>query len=366
MSSIHKQKDHSKMHQLVIFACVFALLGAVTIMISNAATSPNAKVAEAEASTSAQNTTTVSDALSSGYSYVQFDATSGDGTLTCPPYPAFPDTSCTGWQHTGVTLKTVPGQVASGSGWNWEGSPFNYVKITSSGAVLDGLDISGCVFVDAGVSGATIKRSRISGNCDYLVRLNDANATIAMVVEDTELIGGAVQYKGAGFTWRRVNAHGFSGKAAMTQSDSTVEDSYIHDNVCNPPDHQSGIGTNGGASNIVLRHNNVDLTPSECTSGGIANYDDFGAFHDILIEKNLINSAGYCLKAGFEDNNAAGNSGMLVLNNVFGRKYNPECGSFGVVSSWMAGVSGNVWSGNTWGAGAAATSAHSVGDTVNP
>ena len=57
---------------------------------------------------------------------------------------------------------------------------------------------------------------------------------------------------------------------------------------------------------------------------------------------------------------------MQVLNNVFGRKYNPECGSFGVVSSWMAGVSGNVWSGNTWGSGTAATSAHAVGDPANP
>ena len=278
MSSKLNQRNHSKVHQLVIFASMFALLGVVTIMLSNAAISPNAKVAQAEAYASAQNTTTVSDTSSSGSSYVQFDATSGGGALTCPPYPAFPDASCTGWQHTGVTLRTVPGQVSSGTGWNWEGSPFNYVKITGSGAVLDGLDISGCVFVDAGVSGATIKRSRVSGNCDYLVRLNDANAIIAMLVEDTELIGGAVQYKGAGFTWRRVNAHGFSGKAAMTQSGSTVEDSYIHDNVCNPPDHQSGIGTNGGASNIVLRHNNVDLTPSECTSGGIANYDDSGHF----------------------------------------------------------------------------------------
>lgn len=108
------------------------------------------------------------------------------------------------------------------------------------------------------------------------------------------------------------------------------------------------------------------MTPTDCTSGGIANYDDFGAFHDILIEKNLINSGGYCLKAGFEDNNAAGNSGMQVLSNVFGRKYYAECGSFGVVSNWMPGVSGNVWSGNTWGGGAAATGAHAIGDTVNP
>jgi hypothetical protein len=265
-----------------------------------------------------------------------------------------------------VTLKTVPAQVNSGPGWNWEAAPFNYVKITGNNAVLDGLDINGCVYVDTGVTTATIKRSRLSGACDYMIRLSDPDSPMALTVSDVEIIGGAVQTKGTGYSWLRVNAHGFSGKAAMTGSGATIEDSYIHDQVCAPPDHQSGIGTNGGASGITLRHNQVDLTPGACTSGGIANYDDFGDFHDVLIEKNLINSGGYCLKAGFEDNNAAGNTGMRVLSNVFGRKYFAECGSLGIVSNWLPSVSGNVWSGNTWGGGAASNGAHNIGDVVNP
>jgi len=320
--------------------------------------------AEPEGATHTANAAVVSDASASGSSAVRF--TTGGSGGGCPPYPSFPDANCTGWQHTGVTLQTVPAQRTSGPGWNWEGSPFNYVKITGNNAVVDGVDIDGCVYVDVGVTTATITRSRITGNCNYMIRLATPNNPIDLTVSDTEIVGGAVQMQGAGYTWLRVNAHSFSGKAAMTGSNATVEDSYIHDPTCAPPDHQSGIGTNGGSTGVVLRHNTVDMTPTECTSGGIANYDDFGAFHDILIENNLINSGGYCLKAGFEDNNAAGNSGMQVLNNVFGRKYNPECGTFGVVSNWMPGVSGNVWSGNTWGGGAAATGSHAIGDTVNP
>lgn len=284
----------------------------------------------------------------------------------CPPYPAFPDEQCTGWRHTGVTLQVVPGQVSSGSGWEWVGAPFNYVKITGNGAVLDGLDVNGCIYVDDGVLSATIKRSRITGNCDYMLRYANPDASLAINLTDVEIVGGAVQQKGAGFKWLRVNAHSFTGKAAMTGSDSAVEDSYIHGIVCNPPDHQSGVGTNGGASDVVIRHNHIDLQPTECTSGGIANYDDFGAFHDILIENNLINSGGYCLKAGFEDGNAAGNSGMQVIGNVFGRKYFADCGSFGVVSNWMSTAPGNVWNGNTWGSGSAANGAHADGDPVNP
>ena len=323
---------------------------------------------QTESGTISSKASTVADTSASSGQAVKFGGSggSGGGSGVCPAYPAFPDENCTGWQHTGVTLQTVPGQVTDGAGWEWNGSPFNYVKVTSSGAVLDGLDIKGCVYVDTGVKNVTIKRSRITGNCDYMVRLADMGGNSGLTISDTEIVGGAVQLKAAGYTWLRVNAHGFSGKAAMLESNSTVEDSYIHDNVCNPPDHQSAIGTNGGASNMIMRHNNVDLTPSECTSGGIANYDDFGAFNNVLIEKNLINSGGYCLKAGFEDNNALGSSGMRVLNNVFGRKYFAECGSFGVVSNWMAAVSGNQWSGNTWGSGAAATSAHATGDIANP
>lgn len=349
-----------------MLASLMALVSTILFSVSVMAIVNVWSASEAEGGTHTVNAVTVNDATASGGSAIRFDADGGNESGSCPAYPAFPDETCTGWQHTGVVLQTVPGQKTSGTGWNWEGSPFNYVKITGNNAVVDGVDITGCVYVDVGVTTATIKNSRITGNCNYMIRLANANTPINLTVMDTEIVGGAVQMQGAGYTWLRVNAHGFSGKAAMTGSNAAVEDSYIHDPTCTPPDHQSGIGTNGGSTGVVLRHNTVDMTPTECTSGGIANYDDFGAFHDILIEKNLINSGGYCLKAGFEDNNAAGNSGMQVLNNVFGRKYYANCGSFGVVSNWMSGVSGNVWSGNTWGGGAAATSARAVGDPVNP
>ncbi len=284
----------------------------------------------------------------------------------CGAYPSVPNSECTGWRHTGVTLRSVPEQVTSGTGWSWEGSPFNYVKITGDGAVLDSLDIHGCVYIDntVGVQTVTVKRSRVTGSCDYLFRLGDFNVSTNVQLQDVELVGSAVQMKGSGYSWNRVDSHAFTGKAAMMGSNTVVQNSYIHDNACNPPDHQSGIGTNGGATNIQMIHNNIDLLPGDCTSGGIANYDDFGAFSDVLIQNNLINSAGYCLKAGFEQGAASGNT-MRVISNTFGRKYFPECGYWGVVSNWLTG-SGNVWSGNVWGSGAAATTAHELGSAVNP
>lgn len=347
---------------LSVFA--IAITGSVLMFSSHAA--PFSATIEPESGTLLNGVSRVNDANASAGQAVKFSSGNVSDT-TCPPYPAFPDENCTGWQHTGVSLKAVPTQITSGVGWHWEGAPFNYVMIDANNAVVDGVDVNGCVYVanDGAVNTATIKRSRITCGADYAIRLADFNANTAISVIDTEFVSGAVQQKGNGFHWLRVNAHNFTGKAAMLGSNAIVEDSYIHDNECTPPDHQSGIGTNGGSDNTIMRHNNVDLTPSDCTSGGISNYTDFGSFSNVIIEKNLINSAGYCLKAGLAATGPTGTN-VQVIDNVFGRKYFSECGYYGPVSNWITGSPGNVWSGNIWGGGAAATSSHAIGDLVTP
>jgi hypothetical protein len=266
-----------------------------------------------------------------------------------------------------VTLKKVPSEITSGPGWSWQGAPFNYVCIDDDRAVLDGLDVDGCFYLptDLGVTGATIKRSRVTCGSDYTFRYADNNAAVALNLVDVELVGGAVQVKGNGFSMLRVNAHAFTGKAAMLGSGSRVEDSYVHDPVCVPPDHQSGIGTNGGTTDMVMLHNNIDLPPNDCISGGVSNYTDFGSFSNVLLEKNLINSGGYCLKAGIPAAGSLTVTNERIVDNVFGRKYFPECGYFGPVSNWL-NINGNTWSGNTWGDGAAATNTHVTGSPVIP
>jgi len=150
-----------------MLVAAFAVLGTVVILGARAAGSFVS--VEPENGTLAAGATAATVSGASGGKAVAFSS-GGSGTLTCPPLPAFPDANCTGWQHTGVTLKTVPGQLTSGTGWEWDGSPFNYVKVTGSNVTLDGLDISGCVYIDVGVTNVTIKRSRITGNCDYMIR----------------------------------------------------------------------------------------------------------------------------------------------------------------------------------------------------
>lgn len=76
---------------------------------------------EADTASRTANARLVNDASASGGEAIQFTAPpppsspptpptpppAGGGG--CPPFPAFPDASCTGWQHTGVTLTPYTG-----------------------------------------------------------------------------------------------------------------------------------------------------------------------------------------------------------------------------------------------------------------
>src|SRR6266496_2330493 len=373
----------SKRNKIIALLIALAVVVVGATLIITRATGPFASL-EPEKSTISGNAAVVTDSAASGGQALKFQAPAPVGA-GCPAYPAFPDASCTGWQHTGVTLKAVPSQVSSGTGWHWETG--GYVLIDGAGAVLDGLDIDGCVNVEN--DNVTIQRSRVRCGDYYVIRNFSGDIHYKnLKVVDTEIDGlndlsGSAGISFENYTATRLNVHNISSLAFHVEDNVTVEDSYIHDFACGYASgsnlilHQAGMGTNGGGSNMVMRHNNIDLPlvlykGEGCISGGIANYHDFGTFDHMLIDKNLINvGSGYCLKAGVEQAGKPypNSTYVTVTNNVFGRKYNPECGEVdgqgATVSNWADGPT-NVWSGNTWGSGTAATSLHKVGDTVNP
>jgi hypothetical protein len=58
---------------------------------------------------------------------------------------------------------------------------------------------------------------------------------------------------------------------------------------------------------------------------------------------------------------------IRIIDNTFGRKNHPECGGLGAIAQFSStNGTGNVFTGNVWGDGAAATSAHQSGDPVVP
>lgn len=385
LSIIKNHKHFNKVSGVVAIA-LFAIVGTILLFNTRAA-SPFAGI-EPENGSLSRTDLSINDTTASGGKAVKFSTAPVNSSGVCTgrdanggvPVDKFPGAACTG-VPVGTVLKRVPQDLTSGQGWRWDGSQ---VIVELAGAMLDSLDISGCVDVKA--NNVTISKTRIRAVCEYTINIyyDGSNSRAGLVVTDVEIDGtdnlrARKGVQGENFTVTRTNIHGISAKAVVLGSNTLLQDSYVHDYVCGkdpdvPTDtiHQSGIGTNGGDTNIIMRHNHVDMRPTDalfgydCVSGGISNYIDFGSIDNMLVERNLINSDGYCVKAGINQGDAPypNSTNVRYLNNTFGRKYWPECGYYGPVSNWQAGP-GNVFSGNVWGDGAAADGAHRTGDPVN-
>lgn len=271
---------------------------------------------------------------------------------------------------TGTTLTAV-GPSATGTGWYVENSTF---YVTSAVTIVD-LDIPYVVKVLS--NGVTMRRCKISAASWYLVNTSDPPVSYSgLTLEDCELYGldqgspPTVAVMGTvNATYKRCNIHGMGSSGPRLATGTLLEECWLHDFAHVEPEHEAGTSANDGGTNIAIVRCNIDIN-----SGGASNcigiYRDFaGSSYDgITVQDNLLNGGAYGMNSGI---NVPGSPvGTSTINftctgNIFGRKYHAECGIYGPVSQWATG-SGNVWSNNTWGSGAAATGTHTVGDPVNP
>ena len=223
--------------------------------------------------------------------------------------------------------------------------------MNENGAVIDGLEVFGCIRVRA--NNVTIRNTRVHGpGCDNRNLISVGYGTYSgLLIEDVEIDGHNRDSFGAaigaaGYTCRRCNIHGVGQGANMT-GDVVVEDSYIHDIYYADGSHNEAL-ISGGGSNIVVRGNNLEGTPTPGTSSTISLYGDFSQIRDVLVENNLFNGGGYCVYAGSVSSKpypVAENT--RFLNNVFGSKFDATCGWYGPVTAYQSG-NGNAWSGNVW------------------
>jgi hypothetical protein len=363
----------SKYASVLAVIIVFGGLGTSLLLTSHAAT-PAASV-QAENGTVSAAAGGVTDATASAGQAVKFG--SGSSSAVCPPYPAFPDASCTGWQHTGVTLTTVT-PTSSGNGWHVEvvgGTPVFYV--TQANAVVDSLDIPYQVKIFA--DNVTIQRSRITQEGFYTIIVGDLPSTNqALHLTDVELDGQGGSNNqtiavlgNVNAVYTRINVHGMGSSGPRLTQGNIMQDSYLHDFSCTEPDHTAGVSANDGGSGIQVLHNNIDIDQRPgCATAAFELAKDFGSYNGVTISQNMFNGGSYCAYFAATPDPANPNPpsvNLTVTNNVFGRKYAAECGTNGPVAQWAAPAgSNNVWSGNTWGGGALATSSHAVGDPVVP
>jgi hypothetical protein len=262
----------------------------------------------------------------------------------CPGYPAMPDASCTGWQHTGVRLTPYTGPM----------------MITTPGTVIDARDVRGTLLIRA--DDVTITRSRVRGHID--TGYGDHRG---ILIRDVEVDAGnddgfLAAIGSSGFACTRCNVHN-AGQGFNITSDVTIQDSYVHDLFGQEDSHNEPIVSNGGGGFTIVHNELVGSFNSATTGGGmsasLALYGDSGPIHDVLVRHNrfsLGDGGSYCVYAGsVPDKPHPLAHNTRFLENRFSR-VQPDCGRHGPASSYDD-ANGNVWSGNVW---------DDTGATVNP
>ncbi|WP_112662162.1 hypothetical protein [Microvirga flavescens] len=253
-------------------------------------------------------------------------------TNNCMPKPSacgFPDATNTG---------VPPGTVLS----LHEGD----LHITQPGAVVDGLDIVGCVYIEA--DNVTLKRSRVRGGCPYYaIRTFTASRSVTGVnITDVEIdLRGNLDTKGIafdGYTATRVHFHN-GADCAHFGTNVTIEDSFC--DVAPLPDgatvHADGFQSDGG-NGITLRHNTI-RNPNGQTSAIIMGTNS-APIVNVRIVDNLIAGGGWALYCAAATGTIKDET---VSGNRFARTYFPRGGAFGPaaycerIGAGWAGT--NVW-----------------------
>lgn len=230
--------------------------------------------------------------------------------ITTPHLAGYPDETNTG-VPSGVSL------TSSGS-----------ITVTQNGAIIQGLDISGQIVINA--DNVTIRNCRITSGDYYPI---DYGRT-GLLVEDTEIIGLSYTVTAGisfdSYTARRVNIHG-TADGLKANANVLIEDCYIHDLIYDAAHdtHNDGVQTTGGSS-VTLRHNTIKLSTTPMANAAIQIGTENGSNSNWLVTNNLLDGGGWIVNSG------SGNSVMVFTNNRF--THNSGYG--------VGYVEGSTWTGN--------------------
>lgn len=257
-------------------------------------------------------------------------------TTTAPPSTTPPAPSTTTQAPTPVSSSAFPDSSNTGVPAGTTLTPSGDLTLSTPGQVVSGLNVSGRIYITA--NNVTVQRSRITTNGYNVIEI--ADGVTGVTIQDVEIDGmGASGASGSNGIYGpakvlRANIHGVEN-GIQPESGSVVQDSYIHAMVAPGDPHYDGIQIDGARSNIVLRHNTVDMRGLTQTSAVmIDNY--FGPISNIAVDQNKLLGAGYVV---YSDGRFSGGtiSGVSFTNNRLGDGY------WGYAS---IDVYNPVWSGN--------------------
>lgn len=261
----------------------------------------------------------------------------GNGTQSCPAFPAFPDENCTG-VPAGVSLSSVGSQSS-----------------TSNGQTITGLTINGNLTVNH--SNVTVTNTRITGRV-----INNASG---LVMRDVDIgpdscpassNGGNRLIANAGYTLIRAHLHNNGADLVHLGGGSNVliQDSLINNACFYSSDHLDAIQfyDPGGVLNATIQHSYIDIRPTN--GGGFGNaaifWADFpGSGSRLNVYNNMLIGGNYTLY-GLDAHASSGVvidvSGNRFLRNQY--NYGPCALSNSVPYN---GTSGVIWNNNSFSDG---------------
>ena len=192
--------------------------------------------------------------------------------------------------------------------------PSGDLVVTEAGAVVDGLDVEGCVQVLA--SDVTIQNTRIrcsDPETANVVQVGDG--VTGLLVQDTEIDGLGQADIGVGwndYTLRRVEVHG-TNDGVRLGDDVLVERSWIHDMVRQGELHPDCVQATQG-SDITVRGNTLDVharDAGDLNNAAVMLGSETGSrvLERVLVEGNWLNGGNYTVNVRQDATLTASSSG---------------------------------------------------------
>jgi hypothetical protein len=232
--------------------------------------------------------------------------------------------------NTGVRPGWTPSQTTNGN-----------LTVTTNGAVIDGMLVTGSILVRA--QNVTVKNTWVYGQIYNQVSGQGYNG---LLIQDTDvgppsgvssLSDGAIGV--GGFTALRVHIHnaeegfrvGGYGSSGNKLGPVDIEDSFVElaKGACS---HNDGIQGYDEPTRTTIRHNTIDTRASgpDCTTGAI--FIGNGGADLITIQNNLLLGGGYSLRMG-PGGTYDHVTGNRIVNGTWG--YGPALvSSCGAVQQW--------------------------------
>lgn len=241
------------------------------------------------------------------------------GCIAVPSRCGYPDATNTGVTP-GTALTYSAGLVA-----------------TTPGATYTGLDIHGCVSIEA--PDVTIRDSRITGDCNPVIAIRPYDhEVLGTVLDHIDLIVQGTGGNGIAFrNFTLLHSHvTITGDCGRVDGNVIIRDSFCQILPGGPSTpHYDGWQTEPENAPITIDHNTV-LNPYDQTST-LAMWTNPGA--QVTITNNLLAGGGYSIYCVGPPNN-----NVTITGNRFARLYWPKGGYWGPA----AYCEGAMWSSNIW------------------